>query len=125
MPIETDKTGLMQNFTSKQKKEIFKRDDYQCVICGLGMKNGVELHADHIKSRAHGGESTIENGQTLCSTHNLMKKSFKQTETGKKMFIRLYDLAKKEKNKELKYFCEDILKIYHKHNINGHIQWKK
>ena len=54
-----------------------------------------------------------------------MKKNYKQTETGKKMFIRLYELAKKEKNKELIKFCAEILTVFEKNNINGHIEWKK
>jgi hypothetical protein len=41
------------------------------------------------------------------------------------MFIRLYELARSEGNKELKSFCEDILETYEKHNVNGHIVWKK
>lgn len=49
----------------------------------------------------------------------------KQTETGKKMFIRLYELAKSEKNEELKKFCADVLETYEKHDINGHIVWEK
>jgi len=72
-----------------------------------------------------GGKATIENGQTLRAQHNFIKKSLKQTETGKKMFIRLYDLAVKEKNKELKEFCADILETYEKYDINGHIIWKR
>jgi 5-methylcytosine-specific restriction endonuclease McrA len=84
----------------------------------------VELQVDHIKPKSLGGEATIENGQTLCAQHNFMKKYLNQTETGKKMFIRLHELAKKENNKDLIEFCEDILKTYEKHNINGHIVWK-
>lgn len=61
----------------------------------------------------------------LCSQHNFIKKNLKQTETGKKMFIRLYDLAKKENNKELKEFCAEVLKTYEEYDINGHIEWKK
>ena len=49
----------------------------------------------------------------------------KQTETGKKMFIRLYELAKKEDNKELKKFSTAVLDVYESYNINGHIEWKK
>ena len=41
------------------------------------------------------------------------------------MFIRFYELAKKEKNKELLKFCTQILNVYEKNNINGHIIWKK
>ncbi len=115
----------LDEFTPKQKETILKRDDHKCVICGRGEKEGVELHVDHIKPKYLGGRSTIENGQTLCAQHNFIKKTLKQTETGKKMFIRLYELAKKEKNNDLKKFCADILKTYEKYNINGHIIWKR
>jgi len=115
----------LENFTSDQKKMILKRDGYKCVICGKGKKDGVELHVDHIKPKYLGGKAIIENSQTLCAQHNFIKKSLNQTETGKKMFIRLYELAKKEKNADLKKFCADILETYERHNINGHIIWKK
>jgi predicted restriction endonuclease len=115
----------LQDFTTDQKKAILKRDGYKCVICGRGIKDGIELHVDHIKPKDLGGEATIENGQTLCSQHNFIKKNLKQTETGKKMFIRLYDLAKSQNNEELEQFCIDILETYEKYNINGHIIWNK
>ena len=115
----------LEDFTSAQKKAIFKKDNYKCVVCGMGRKEGLELHADHIKPKDLGGEATLENGQTLCSKHNFIKKNLKQTETGKKMFIHLYELAKKENNKELIKFCVDVLEAYEKHNINGHIVWEK
>jgi hypothetical protein len=57
--------------------------------------------------------------------HNFRKKNYNQTETGKKMFINLYELAKKEKDKELLNFCKDILKTFKKHKINGHIEWEE
>lgn len=115
----------LQDFTPSQKQEILERDDYKCVICGRGKKEGVDLHIDHIKPKDFGGEATVGNGQTLCSQHNFIKKNFKQTETGKKMFIRLYDLAKSENNEALIKFCADVLETYEKHNINGHIIWKR
>ncbi len=115
----------LYDFTAAQKKAILERDGYKCVVCGRGIKDGVELHVDHIKPKDRGGEATIENGQVLCGQHNYQKKMLNQTETGKKMFIRLYDLAKTEKNQELMKFCADILETYEKHNINGHIVWEK
>ncbi len=115
----------LEDFTPEQKEAILKRDGYKCVISGRGKKEGVELHVDHIKPRYLGGKSTIENGQTLCAQHNFIKKTLKQTETGKKMFIRLYELAKRENDKELLRFCADILETYEKHNINSHIVWKR
>ena len=119
------KNYKLKDFTQKQKEEIFKRDKYRCVFCGRGRADGVEIHADHIKPRDLGGESVIENGQTLCAQHNFQKKNLKQTETDKKMFIHLYELAKKSNDKKLKDFCANILKVYEKHKINDHIVWKK
>lgn len=120
-----EKQKGLENFSLSQKTKILKRDKYQCVICGLGIKNGLELHVDHIKPKDLGGKATIENRQTLCSKHNFIKKNFKQTETGKKMFIRLYELSKRKKNKTLQKFCNEILQTYEKYSINGHIKWEK
>jgi len=115
----------LQDFTAAQKKIILKRDGYKCVICGKGKKEGMELHVDHIKAKDLGGEAIIENGQTLCSQHNFLKKNLNQTETGKKMFVRLYELAKANNETALQKFCEDILNVFEKNNINGHIEWPK
>lgn len=115
----------LEDFTAAQKASILKRDKYRCVVCGKGRKEGVELHIDHIKPKDLDGKATLENGQTLCSQHNFIKKNLKQTEAGKKMFIRLHDLAKSENNKELMKFCSDVLETYKKYDINGHIVWKK
>jgi len=115
----------LDEFTLAVKEAIFKRDDYKCVMCGRGKKEGFELHADHLKSKDFGGKATLENGQTLCSQHNFLKKNLNQTETGKKLFIRLYELAKKENNQSLVKFCAEILEVFEKNNINGHIVWKR
>lgn len=115
----------LEDFTPAQKEEIFKRDNYRCVICGRGKAGGVEIQADHIKPKELGGKAEITNGQTLCAQHNFQKKYYKQTETGKRMFIRLYELAKNNNDKKLMKFCEDVLQVYEKNNINGHIVWKK
>lgn len=115
----------LEDFTPAQKEIILKRDGYKCVICGKGIAEGVELHVDHIKPKDLGGEAIIENGQTLCAQHNFNKKNLKQTETGKKMFIRLYELAKIKNEAELLKFTEEILEVYERNNMNGHIVWKK
>lgn len=115
----------LEDFTPKQKEEIFKRDNYRCVICGRGKADGVEIQADHIKPKELGGEAETENGQTLCAQHNFQKKYYKQTETGKRMFIRLYELARKNNDKSIVTFCEQVLKVYEKNDVNGHIVWKK
>lgn len=115
----------LEDFTSATKKAIFKRDDFKCVMCGKGLKDGVEIHADHIKPKDHGGKATLENGQTLCGPHNYLKKNLKQTESGKKMFIRLYDLAKASGDEKLVKFFSEILEVFEKNDMNGHIVWNR
>ena len=57
----------LEDFTPAQRKQIFERDNYRCVICGKGQRDGVEIQADHIIPKDLGGKATIENGQTLCA----------------------------------------------------------
>ena len=115
----------LEDFTPAQREQIFKRDDYRCVMCGKGQRDGVEVQADHIKPKDLGGKATIDNGQTLCATHNFRKKNLKQTETGKKMFIRLYELSKSESDRETEDFCRHILEVFEEYKVNNHIDWKR
>lgn len=115
----------LEDFSPALKGQILERDGYKCVICGFGKKEGVELHIDHIKPKDLGGKATLQNGQTLCARHNFLKKNLKQTETGKKMFLQMLETAKENDDKELIAFLREVLEVYEKHNINGHIVWKK
>ncbi|MEY4935417.1 MAG: hypothetical protein RIS64_1776 [Bacteroidota bacterium] len=115
----------LQHFTPAQKRIIFERDGHQCVICGNGIHEGVKLYADFIQATDFGGKTIIENGQTLCSKHHVMKKVSKQTDSGKKMFLSLQAVAKSQDDLNLQQFCIEILDVFDKHKINGHIEWKK
>ena len=112
-------------FSQAEKNEIFNRDNFRCVVCGLGRENGVELHVDHIKPRSSGGEGVLENGQTLCGRHNYLKKNFTQTETGKKSFIRLLELVESDSEdpnaSALEKFLNEVLDVYDKYGIDAHI----
>ncbi len=123
-PQAAEQTEL-KDFTPEQKRVILERDGYRCVICGKGPNDGVTLHVDHIKPRYLGGKSEISNGQTLCSPCNLRKKRYKQTETGKRMFIRLLEIAEREGDEVMIAFCREVLKVYEKYHINDHIKWEK
>ncbi len=118
---------VFDEFTASEKKEILERDGYKCVVCGLGRESGLDLHIDHIKPRSLGGQGTVENGQVLCAPHNFIKKNLSQTETGKKGFIRLLELVRTTPDdpvaKQLENFLIEVLSIYEKHGINGHIRW--
>ena len=114
--------GSLQDFPPKIKKVILKRDNYRCIICGRGRKDGIELVVDHIKPKDKGGTNNIDNGQALCMEHNLLKKNYSQTEAGKRYFIKIYEKAIANTNEKMVEFCKKVFDIYDKFKINGHIQ---
>ena len=55
---------------SEVKKEVWKRDQGKCVICG----SSENLHFDHELPFSKGGTSlTVKNVRLLCMKHNLEK----------------------------------------------------
>ena len=78
----------------------------------------MELHVDHIVPRDKGGKATIDNGQILCSEHNIFKDNYGQMVFGKRIFIRMRDRAKELNDRLMENFCNDILKVYKKHGID-------
>lgn len=112
----------LYEFPPEIKEQIFMRDGYKCTVCGRGREDGVEIHADHKTPLDKGGTNTPDNGQTLCSEHNILKKTFSQTEFGKRFLIRLYQEAVKKGDKKMINFCKEIFDIYNKYGINKHIK---
>ena len=115
-------TEELFDFSEDVKQAIFRRDNYRCVVCGLGREDGVEICADHIISKDKGGTNALENGQTLCTQHNLIKKNYSQTEAGKRYFIKMYETAVKNNDKSMMEFCEQVFDAYNHHKINSHIR---
>lgn len=54
---------------------VLQRDRFTCCACGASpaLTSGVELHVDHVVPWSKGGETVLENLQTLCSACNLGK----------------------------------------------------
>ena len=113
-----------ENFTAAQKAEILRNGGYRCAMCGATKDEGALLHADHIVPRSKGGKATVDNGQLLCSQHNNLKKNYGQTETCKRMYKVLYDKAVELNDTAMREFIEDVMRVYDKHNINSHIDWR-
>lgn len=109
------------DFLPDVKEEIFRRDNYKCVNCGRGRKDGFEICADHIVPKDKGGTNTIDNGQTLCTQCNLMKKNYSQSEAGKKFVIKMYEQAVANNDERMINFCKCIFKCYDVYEINSHI----
>ena len=75
------------------------------------------MQIDHKKPRDQGGLSTVENGQTLCSRCNFMKKNMNMKSLGKKIFENLLDESKKNKNKEMEKIAIEFLDLFKKHKL--------
>lgn len=72
-PESVTKTG--RDPSLRLRWHVLQRDSFKCCKCGSSpaFMNAVELHVDHIKPWSKGGETVIENLQTLCSSCNLGK----------------------------------------------------
>jgi predicted restriction endonuclease len=113
-------TALFE-FPPEVKEQIFRRDNHRCVVCGRGRADSVEICADHRIPKDKGGTNSVENGQTLCTEHNLVKKNYSATEAGKRYFIKLYEQAAANADVRIIKFCNDVFDVYDRHGIDRHI----
>lgn len=107
----------LYDFDEVTKKAVKDRDGWKCVICGKGLADGVELQVDHIKPRSKGGDGKLDNGQTLCGSHNYRKKDLDQVSLGAEMFKRLKKLSERDQAenpdaKKVVDFCSRVLDVY-------------
>lgn len=58
-------------FTRKQRRYLSILSGGRCNLCGIPLPRS--FHADHVHPWAHGGETTLHNGQALCPSCNLQK----------------------------------------------------
>ncbi|MDQ6757631.1 MAG: DEAD/DEAH box helicase family protein [Bacteroidota bacterium] len=72
---ETIKTIEQRELTEEEKKLVFQRDNYTCLCCGKTKAPGrkVKFQVDHIIPFKFGGETSMNNSQTLCSICNSIK----------------------------------------------------
>ncbi len=70
---EQRKTG--RDPSLRLRWRVLQRDRFTCCSCGKSpaITLGIELHVDHIKPWSKGGDTVIDNLQTLCSGCNLGK----------------------------------------------------
>ena len=60
---------VIQELTEKEKKQVKERDGNACLCCG----NRKKLQIDHVFPFSLGGETSIDNSQTLCMKCNGFK----------------------------------------------------
>ncbi len=74
-PFQKKEHRTSRNITVRMRFMVFKRDNFRCCVCGASPAKDplVELHVDHIIPWSKGGETVIDNLQTLCTKCNLGK----------------------------------------------------
>ncbi|MCC5628031.1 HNH endonuclease [Nostoc sphaeroides CHAB 2801] len=60
-----------RELTEEEKEQVKERDSYACLCCGVKAEG--KLQIDHIKPFSMGGETSVENSQTLCVICNRCK----------------------------------------------------
>lgn len=65
-------------FTGKLRTAILERDGHRCTLCGKTPADGIRLEVDHVLEFEDGGETTYENGKTICSECNKGKSAAKK-----------------------------------------------
>jgi hypothetical protein len=113
-PANVNKRDL-EDFPESLKKKIFERDSYKCVLCGRGRREGFELHVDHIKPKDKGGKATLDNGQTLCSECNILKKRYGTVDFLRKYSEKMIKLAEEYNDKKRLLLFNDIIAVLEKH----------
>lgn len=80
MPSNNTLTEIFKHKTTRNinwrlRFIVMKRDNFKCQKCGRSPSTdpSVILHIDHKKPYSKGGETIMENLETLCSVCNLGK----------------------------------------------------
>lgn len=74
-PKEQQRVTSSRSVPAGLRLRVYERDRFRCVFCGRSPISDLraELHVDHIRPFSQGGETKLENLQTLCSLCNLGK----------------------------------------------------
>lgn len=70
--LNTKRHKTARDINLRLRFKVLRRDNFKCCSCGASPAKdpGVELHVDHIFPWSKGGETVLENLQTLCSKCN-------------------------------------------------------
>jgi len=68
-PTSPRRPRRQRELSDAEKRQVKTRDGNACLCCGATGK-GVRLEVDHIVSYTVGGDTSVENSQTLCSVCN-------------------------------------------------------
>lgn len=64
----------VKNWIRREKRlAIYLRDGLACIYCGSGVKDGVKLTLDHVKTWKSGGSNSEKNLVTCCYSCNSIR----------------------------------------------------
>lgn len=66
-------SGEGEKSVSFSRRNIYKRDRYSCMYCGVQPRDHAELSIDHVMPKSRGGKSTWENCVLACMECNKYK----------------------------------------------------
>ncbi|HPO62691.1 MAG TPA: DEAD/DEAH box helicase family protein [Candidatus Kapabacteria bacterium] len=128
--INPPEVNLVQReLTEQEKEQVFKRDNYICLCCGKKRNKGrrVKFEVDHITPFKFGGETSLNNSQTLCNVCNSYKgvnelnfRVYKTPLLSPKSEIELFGLSKAENFGEV--LCRVVNMFYHCQAVSD-IKW--
>jgi hypothetical protein len=72
VPVQLPVTKTPRELTEHEKEQVRRRDNNTCQACGAHGR-GIRLQIDHIVPVKMGGETSVDNSQTLCSVCNREK----------------------------------------------------
>lgn len=74
-PLQKNGHRTSRNINARMRFKVLERDNFKCCACGASPAKdpSVELHVDHIIPWSKGGETVLDNLQTLCANCNLGK----------------------------------------------------
>lgn len=65
--------NVRKPFSTRERFEVLKRDNFSCHYCGRTTADGIKLHVDHVIPVAKGGTNDLENLVAACDECNLGK----------------------------------------------------
>lgn len=101
---KTIATGVGELFAAAMKKEVLKKYDNRCIICGNSTSS--DLAIDHLIPYSKGGKNTLENAIVLCTKCNNKKKDKVGAEE-----IEFFENNKKDLENRTKILDEVIEKL--------------
>lgn len=84
MPLARQKHRTQRDPSWRLRFLVSRRDRFTCRACGRSPATtvGVVLHVDHVVPWSHGGETVLDNLQTLCERCNIGKSDLPMFEEG-------------------------------------------